>query len=391
MSNQSKRSPRGAGLIRKRTDGRWEGRFTLGFDPKTGKQKQKYVYGKTQKEVRQKLTQIASEVDEGTYRELSNMKVGTWLEQWLETYVVPSKKPYTVDSYTNICRRYLIKHLGRLPISQLNAFQIQQMYNALLSDYKLNPKTIKNIHGVLHNALQQAVKLQMIKTNPSEMCDLPRIVRKEIQPMEEADIAAFLKALEKEKYARLYKVTLFTGMRQGEVLGLTWDCVDFEHCTLYVNKQLQKTRKVGGTYALVPTKNSRGRVVTVAKAVMDILREEKEWQEHNREIAELVWQNDWNLVFTNEIGGHLCHFTVYRRFKEVVKEIGLPKERFHDLRHSFAVVSLESGDDIKTVQTNLGHATSSFTLDVYGHVSQNMRRQSAERMNSFIQTVSAQQ
>jgi len=389
LPKESKRNAKGAGLIRKRPDGRWEGRYTLGYDPKTGKQQQKYVYGKTQKEVRQKLTQIASEVDEGNYLEPSTMKFGAWLEMWLETYVVPAKKPYTVSSYENICRKYLIKHLGRLPISQLNAFQIQQMYNTLLLDDKLSPKTIKNIHGVLHNALRQAVKLQMIKTNPSEMCDLPRAYRKEIQPMEQEDIVQFLKALQEEKYARLYKVTLFTGMRQGEVLGLTWDCVDFENCTLYVNKQLQKSQKVGGTYVLVPTKNSKGRIVTVAEAVMDILREEKEWQEHNREIAGSAWQNDWGLVFTNEIGGHLCHFTVYRRFKEVVKEIGLPKERFHDLRHSFAVVSLESGDDIKTVQANLGHATASFTLDVYGHVSQNMRRQSAERMNKFIKSVSA--
>ena len=389
MSKDSKRNAKGAGLIRKRPDGRWEGRYTLGYDPKTGKQQQKYVYGKTQKEVRQKLTQIAAEVDEGNYLEPSTMKFSAWLELWLETYVVPAKKPYTVSSYENICRKYLIKHLGRLPISQLNAFQIQQMYNTLLLDDKLSPKTIKNIHGVLHNALRQAVKLQMIKTNPSEMCDLPRAYRKEIQPMEQGDIAQFLKALQEEKYARLYKVTLFTGMRQGEVLGLTWDCVDFENCTLYVNKQLQKSQKVGGTYVLVPTKNSKGRVVTVAEAVMDMLREEKEWQEHNREIAGSAWQNDWGLVFTNEIGGHLCHFTVYKRFKDVVKEIGLPKERFHDLRHSFAVVSLESGDDIKTVQANLGHATASFTLDVYGHVSQNMRRQSAERMNKFIQSVTA--
>lgn len=389
MSKESKRNAKGAGLIRKRPDGRWEGRYTLGYDPKTGKQQQKYVYGKTQKEVRQKLTQIAAEVDEGNYLEPSTMKFSAWLELWLETYVVPAKKPYTVSSYENICRKYLIKHLGRLPISQLNAFQIQQMYNTLLLDDKLSPKTIKNIHGVLHNALRQAVKLQMIKTNPSEMCDLPRAYRKEIQPMEQGDIAQFLKALQEEKYARLYKVTLFTGMRQGEVLGLTWDCVDFENCTLYVNKQLQKSQKVGGTYVLVPTKNSKGRVVTVAEAVMDMLREEKEWQEHNREIAGSAWQNDWGLVFTNEIGGHLCHFTVYKRFKDVVKEIGLPKERFHDLRHSFAVVSLESGDDIKTVQANLGHATASFTLDVYGHVSQNMRRQSAERMNKFIQSVTA--
>ena len=389
MSKESRRNAKGAGLIRKRPDGRWEGRCTLGYDPKTGKQQQKYVYGKTQKEVRQKLTQITAEVDEGSYLDPSSMKLGAWLELWLETYVVPSKKPYTVASYTNICRKYLIKHLGRLPVSQITAFQIQQMYNALLLDYKLSPKTIKNIHGVLHNALRQAVKLQMIKSNPSEMCDLPRAHRKEIQPMEQADIVEFLKALQAEKYARLYKVTLFTGMRQGEVLGLTWDCVDFEHGTLYVNKQLQKSQKVGGTYVLVPTKTGRGRIVTVADAVMDMLREEKAWQEHNRELAGSVWQNDWNLVFTNEIGGHLCHFTVYKRFKDIVKEIGLPKERFHDLRHSFAVVSLESGDDIKTVQANLGHATASFTLDVYGHVSQNMRRKSAERMNQFIQSVSA--
>ena len=389
MPKETKRNAKGSGLIRKRPDGRWEGRYTLGFDPKTGKQKQKYVYGKTQKEVRQKLTQIASDVDEGSFLEPSSMKVGAWLELWLETYVVPSKKPYTVSSYTNICRRYLIPHLGRLPISQLNSLQIQQFYNALRSDYKLNPKTIKNIHGVLHNALRQAVKLQMIRSNPSEMCDLPRVIRKEIQPMEEGDIAVFLKALQEEKYARLYKVTLFTGMRQGEVLGLTWDCVDFEHCTLYVNKQLQKSQKVGGTYVLVPTKNSRGRIVTVAESVMDMLREEKAWQEHNRELAGSAWQNDWGLVFTNEIGGHLCHFTVYKRFKAVVKEIGMAKERFHDLRHSFAVASIENGDDIKTVQTNLGHATASFTLDVYGHMSQKMRQQSAERMNKFIKSVSA--
>ena len=134
LSKETKRNAKGSGLIRKRPDGRWEGRYTLGFDPKTGKQKQKYVYGKTQKEVRQKLTQIASDVDEGSYLEPSSMKVGAWLELWLETYVVPSKKPYTVSSYTNICKRYLIPHLGPLPISQLNSLQIQQFYNALRSD-----------------------------------------------------------------------------------------------------------------------------------------------------------------------------------------------------------------------------------------------------------------
>ena len=376
-------------MIRKRSDGRWEGRYTQGFDSKTGNQIRKTVYGKTQKEVRQKLTQIAAEIDDGSYLEPSSMKLSAWLDLWLNTYAAPSVKPYTLDSYTNVCNRYLKPELGHLTLSKLTALHIQQMYNSLLQEKGLSAKTIKNIHGILHRALNRAVKLQMIRSNPSDLCDLPRVKRKEIRPMEKKDIASFLNVLEGDKYGRLYQVTLFTGLRQGEVLGLTWDCVDFERCTLYINKQLQKTKKVGGVYALVPTKNSRGRIVTVAGSVIELLKQEKRWQEQQQVLAGSAWDNCWNLVFTNEQGHHLCHVTVYKHFKETVQKIGLPEERFHDLRHSYAVVAIESGDDIKTVQGNLGHATASFTLDVYGHISQKMRQQSADRMERFIQTVSS--
>ena len=134
------------------------------------------------------------------------------------------------------------------------------MYNELQQEHKLSAKTVKNIHGVLHRALTQAVKLQMLKANPSDLCDLPKVMRKEIQPMEQDDITAFLRVLRGHKYERLYAVTLFTGMRQGEVLGLTWDCVDFQRCTLTVSKQLQKTKKVGGEYTLVSTKSGKSRI-----------------------------------------------------------------------------------------------------------------------------------
>ena len=206
--------------------------------------------------------------------------------------------------------------------------------------------------------------------------------------MEQEEITAFLKAIEGCKYELVYRVTLFTGMRQGEILGLTWDCVDFQHNALYVNKQLQKTKKVGGQYVLAPTKSGRSRMITVAPSVMDLLKKQKSQQAQMRLLAGEAWNNSLDLVFTNELGGHLSHFTVYIHFKRIVKELGMPEERFHDLRHSFAVASIESGDDIKTVQSNLGHATASFTLDVYGHVSQKMRQQSADRMEEFIQKVS---
>lgn len=385
---KAKKNAQGAGTIRKRADGRWEARFTTGFDPVSGKQIQRSIYGRTQKEVREKLAQITTELDEGTYMEPSKDTVGEWLDTWLETYVKYSVKPYTMDAYQRNCDNYIKPALGNVKLAALNAPQIQRFYNGLLTEKKLSPKTVRNIHGVFHKALGQAVKLGMIRSNPTVLCDLPKARRKEIRPMEQGEIAAFLKAIEGSKYELLYRVTLFTGMRQGEVLGLTWDCVDFAHDTIYVNKQLQKTMKVGGTYALVPTKNSRGRIITAAPSVMALFKKQKSQQAQMRLLAGQDWKNPWDLVFTNDFGGNLSHFTVYKTFKEIVRSMGLEQERFHDLRHSYAVVSIESGDDIKTVQANLGHATASFTLDVYGHVSQKMRQQSADRMEQFIQKIS---
>lgn len=385
---KAKKNAQGAGTIRKRADGRWEARFTAGLDPVSGKQIQKSVYGRTQKEVREKLTQITTELDDGTYMEPSKDTLSEWLDTWLETYVRYSVKPYTMDAYQRSCNNYIKPALGNMKLAALNAPQIQRFYNGLLTEKKLSPKTVRNIHGVFHKALGQAVKLGMIRSNPTVLCDLPKVRRKEIHPMEQGEIAAFLKAIEGSKYELLYRVTLFTGMRQGEVLGLTWDCVDFAHDAIYVNKQLQKTKKVGGTYTLVPTKNSRSRIITAAPSVMTLLKKQKSQQAQMRLLVGQDWKNPWDLVFTNDFGGNLSHFTVYKTFKEIVRSIGLEQERFHDLRHSYAVVSIESGDDIKTVQANLGHATASFTLDVYGHVSQKMRRQSAERMEQFIRKLS---
>lgn len=201
------------------------------------------------------------------------------------------------------------------------------------------------------------------------------------------NIRKFITAIHGHRYETLYTVTVFTGLRQGEVLGLTWDCVDFERCSLYINKQLTKTRKVGGEYILAPTKTGRARYITVAPYVIQLLRARLEQQEADRMIAGEAWSNPSRLVFTNALGGHLVHVTVYKDFKDIARSLGYENARFHDLRHSYAVAAIESGDDIKTVQANLGHATASFTLDVYSHASQNMRQRSAERMEQHIKGV----
>lgn len=176
-------------------------------------------------------------------------------------------------------------------------------------------------------------------------------------------------------------------MREGEVLGLTWDCVDFERGTITVNKQLQKEKIKGGKYYLAETKTSKVRVLTPAQYVMSILKEEQIRQKENRLKLGHMWDNPLNLVFTNTTGRYLAIVTVYKRFKKIVSEIGIPQARFHDLRHTYATLALQEGDDIKTVQTALGHSTVSTTLDIYSHTTETMRKESSKRMDNFINKV----
>ena len=208
-----------------------------------------------------------------------------------------------------------------------------------------------------------------------------------MHPMDEYLITDFLEAIRGEEYEHLFFVTLFTGMRKGEVLGLTWDCVDFSRGTILIDKQLQRPREGDGKCILVTTKNSKSRKLKPAKEVMNVLyrvkKQQMSWQlQHGAS-----FQNPMNLVFTHELGEYLNPNTVYNHFKEIVKRIGAPELRFHDMRHSYAVAALQAGDDVKTVQGNLGHATAAFTLDVYGHVTDQMKEESANRMERFIQRV----
>lgn len=383
----ARKSAKGGGTIRQRKDGRWEARFTVGRDPGTGKQIQRSIYGSTQKEVRQKLSQAVASVDEGTYTAPSRMTVGQWLDIWQREYL-GGVKPRTVDSYKATIKVHIRPALGAIRLESLTAPAVQSFYNGLgKPPHDLSPKTVKNVHGVLHKALQQAVNVGYLRFNPADTCELPRIERKELKPLDDADIAAFLQAVKGHRFEALYIVTLFTGMREGEVLGLCWDCIDFDRGTITINRQLQKERGGTGTYRFVSPKNGKGRTITPASAVMDLLRQHRASQRRQQLQAGPLWEGS-GLVFTDEVGRHLSAQTVYLHFKKLAAEIGRPDARFHDLRHSYAVAAIKSGDDIKTVQGNLGHATAAFTLDVYGHVTDQMQQASAARMDAFIKSVS---
>lgn len=259
-----------------------------------------------------------------------------------------------------------------------------------VESYKANIKQhIKPAVGALHKALEKAVSLGYIRHNPADKPDLPKVQKAEIKPLADDEMISFLDVVKGCEYEAVYVTTLFTGMREGEVLGLTWDCIDFKGGTITIKQQLQKVRATGGECILALTKNGKTRIIAPASYVMQILTNQRKTQYEQRLKAGPAWSNPLNLVFTNAFGRNLCAQTVYLRFKKLATAAGVPAARFHDLRHSYAVAALRSGDDIKTVQGNLGHHTAAFTLDTYAHVTEKMRQESARRMDSFIEGIQA--
>ena len=364
----------------------YEARYTAGFDPGTGKQIQRSITDKSKKVVAQKLKAAMAALDAGTYKAPCKITVAQWLDIWVAEYL-NSVKPLTKHNYNKQVQKHFKPALGAVRLDALDTHTIQRFYNSLTAS-GLSPKTVKNLHGILHCALQQAIACDYLSRNPADACKLPKVTKPEIKPLEPAEIARLLKEAEQDDYCNLFIVAMFTGMRQGELLGLAWECVDFNSGIITVKQQLQCK---DGNYFLETPKSGKNRTILPAPIVMDALRNQLERQRKEQEQAGKMWDNQFNLVFTDALGKYLVRRTVVKHFKKISQRAGISDDaRFHDLRHSFAVSSLYAGDDIKTVQANLGHATAQFTLDVYGHVTQKMRQESANRMQKFYEQLNSE-
>lgn len=379
----------GEGNIRKRPDGTWEARFYVGHDPGTGRAIRKSVYGKTQAEVRKKLTASTRDVDEGTYTDPAKMTIAQWFDTWIAEYT-KNLKPYSLRNYESQIKNHIKPFIGAVKVADLTPDMIQRMYNRLTGECELSAKTVRNIHGILHAAYETLVDIGGVKVNPCTACAkrLPKVEKKELQTLADDDLTRFIETIKGNPYENLFLVDLFTGLRQGELLGLRWSCIDFERGCIIIDKQLYRPDK-GKEYTLEPLKNRKTRVIWPAQFVFTVLKRERSKQLSNRLLVGNLWDEGSlpGLVFTNEYGKHLSHTTVYTNFKKAAAASGIPAVRFHDMRHSYAVASLRSGDDVKTVQENLGHATAAFTLDQYAFATDNMKKESAARMDQFIASI----
>lgn len=385
----AKRAARGAGSIRKRTHIRngktytyWEARITTGQDPVTGRQIQRTFSGKSQKEVRERMQAVAVEVNRGLYIAPSKMTLGEWLDIWTAEYL-GGRKFNTVRIYKGNVERHIKPVLGEVGLADLHPHTVQAFINRLDG---LAPSSVRMVHQVLNLALGRAMALGYLSGNPAAHCVLPKRAQREIVPLEDDQATALLAATRGGELEYFITAALFTGMRLSELLGLTWSSVDMERGTVTVDKQLSRFEVLEDEVFTSP-KNGRSRILTPAPSVLAALRAQQRRQAGMRLAAGAAWNNLHGLVFTNPWGRYLFPQYINKHFRMLTAAAGLEGVRFHDLRHTYAVNSIRAGDDIKTIQCNLGHATAAFTLDRYGHFTERMKQESAARMEAFMKTV----
>ena len=377
-----KRRPSGDGMVRKRDDGRWEGRIVVGHKA-NGDPIFRHVYAKTQKALTEKLHQSIECYQDVELTEDSRMTLGEWLDRWLAEYKDGTIRPGTLEGYRNYIENYIKPQLGGKQVSLITTQDVQRMYRRLKSggrvredaegSKRLSDSTVRHIHTMLHGAMKAAVQAHIIPKNPTENATVPKSNYKPMQVLNEQELDTFLQAVQKDDIWRDFFYTeLMTGLRRGEICALMWRDFDAKAGTLGISRTLHS--KGQGVYALGDTKTSQGnRTIILPESVAALLRARKK-----NSISQWIFPQPTSPELPMNPG------TAYRRLKTLLEEAGLPSIRFHDLRHTFATHALTSGVDAKTLAGILGHTNASFTLDTYTHVTPDMREAAGGIVGGFL-------
>ena len=375
----ARRRGNGEGSIRRRVDGRWEGRYTIHTDEG---RKQKAVYGKTRKEVAEKLTDVMAGRDKGLIFDAGKLTVGEHLEQWLADVVKPSASHRTYSTNAQQVRDHIAPMLGRIKLKELRKAHIDRLYREKL-DSGLSHATVRRVHAVLHRALEEAVKGDLIPRNPATHANKPKVKQDEIEPLDTSQAAAFLKAAKGDRFEALYILCLMCGLRQGEALALRWRDIDLDGGTLRVNLQLQRVRDGGGLRFSEP-KNASRRTVGLPQRAVSALKSHRKRQLEEKLAAGSLYRDE-GLVFASRHGTPIdAQNVVNRYYKPLLKRASLPPIRFHDLRHSCLSLLAQRGEPIRDLQALAGHATAAFTLQRYTHHYDASAKRTADAMGEIL-------
>ena len=378
----AKKRASGEGSIRKRKDGRWEGRYIAGHD-ENGKPIRKNVLGKTQAEVRDKLKAAIELAQSLDVSKAENYTVEQWVNTWYELYSKPNIRESTQDYYQRFIRLHIIPHIGHIKLTKLTGRDIQKMYNDVREHGRtrkeqkektpgLSNAYVRGMHTMLHNCLDRAVKEKLIPYNPSDDCILPKLKKQEMKILKPEDMAAYLKEVDNRRVLPMFFLVLCTGLRRGEIAALLWEDLNIEKKTISINKQAVGI-KGGGVKVTQPKTDTSIRQISVSQQVIDLLVQEHEKHPDNP------------VMFPSPVNGGMWYpDAINRLHQKILKSAGLEHIRLHDLRHTFATVALQNGVDIKTVSSMLGHFDAGFTLRTYTHVTTKMQEQAADTMGQFI-------
>ena len=377
-----KRRPSGDGMVRKRDDGRWEGRIVVGHKA-NGDPIFRHVYAKTQKALTEKLHQSIECYQDVELTEDSRMTLGEWLDRWLAEYKDGTIRSGTLEGYRNYIENYIKPQLGGKQVSLITTQDVQRMYRRLKSggrvredaegSKRLSDSTVRHIHTMLHGAMKAAVQAHIIPKNPTENATAPKSNYKPMQVLNEQELDTFLQAVQNDDVWRDFFYTeLMTGLRRGEICALMWRGFDAKAGTLKISRTLHS--KGQGIYALGDTKTSQGnRTIILPESVAALLRARKK-----NSISQWIFPQPTSPELPMNPG------TAYRRLKTLLEEAGLPSIRFHDLRHTFATLALQNGMDVKTLSAMLGHVSAATTLDIYTHATSDMQHAAARKIDCGI-------
>lgn len=390
-----KKKANGEGSISKRKNGRWMGRVTTGRN-EDGSLKRQTVYGKTKQEVIEKTTRILNELHTGTYIEASKITLGQWLDTWLWDYKKPSVRPNTFSAYEQNIRIHIKPEIGDILLKDLKPAMLQRFYNSKhdstndKSKGKISAATIKKIHNIIHEAIEQAIKNELIDKNVSDRVQTPRLEKKDVRVFTLKEQKIFLEAIAPDRLGCAFILDMATGLRIGELLALRWKDIDLNKGVIRVNQSLGRI-KVFDTidqyhtelhFGELKTRSGR-RSVPIPKNVVNSLKIHQEKQDVEKAACGNSYVDN-DLVFCTEIGTPLEPRNLMRKFYAIIEKLQIPKANFHCLRHTFATRALEAGINPKVVQEMLGHANISMTLDTYSHVLPDTKRAAADKLNSLF-------
>ena len=385
------RSRRGDGSVYQRQDGKWVGEATVGRRA-DGARDRRFVYADTREEAQEKLRKLLHERDRGLLADPAKQTLGEFLASWLQDVAKPAVRQRTYRNYAGVVKSHISPALGGIRLAKLSPQRLQRFYREK-QEAGLT-RTVRLCHAVLHRALGQAAKWNLVPRNVADLVDAPRVPKKEFTPLSPEEAQRFLAAAEGDRFYALYVLAVTCGLRQGELLGLKWEDIDAEQGALQVRRQLQwvKAEKEEGdrkrtppNWVLTEPKSAKSRrVVTLPALAVAALKKHKARQGEEKLKMGEVWQ-DLGFVFTTPIGTPEDASNLRKRsFVPLLEKAGLPKVRFHDLRHTCATLLLAQGVHPKLVQEQLGHSQISLTLDTYSHVLPALQREAAAKMDALF-------